>query len=310
VVPASIDATGASNAAGALATFLASVPDGSTVVFGAGGVYRLDSALRLVGRRNLVLDGNRATLRATGTSGNPGDSPFLLKSSTGITIRDFTLTGNNPDAGTAASHHLDRQNQGGVLVYGGGDVLIEDTTIRGTWGDCVYVGADAGVWADGVTYRDSTCERNGRVGIALIAARNVLVERVHFDQISMHVLDIEPDDASQGAIGVTFRDNTVGTYGLTPLFSGFLFAADGAAGSTVRNVTVTGNTVTGSTLFTTVEVARRQNITFTNNTSTVAARGPVLYFAYVDGLTVTGNVQPLAATVLASYVDCTSVTRQ
>lgn len=294
-VPDSIDATGSSDAVGPLAIFLGSVPDGSTVVFRSDGIYRLDSAIRLIDRRDLTFAGNGATLRATGSGGDIGDSPFFLQRSTGIVIRDFTMVGNNPDAGTAASHHLERQDQGGVMVYGGGDILVEGTTVRGMWGDCVYVDADAGVWADGVTYRDSLCELNGRMGVALIAARNVLVERVHFDAISMHVLDIEPNFVHQGAIGVVFRDNIVGTYGLSSLFTCYFFAANGAAGSTVRNVTVTANTVSGGTLATSVEVPWRHDIAFTFNTSPVAARGPVLRFAHVDGVTVRGNEQPLVS---------------
>ncbi len=104
---------------------------------------------------------------------------------------------------------------------------------------------------------------------------------------------------------------------MTTYDTGFFFATDGAAGSTVHDVTVTGNTVTGIArsgydgtprgLNTRVSVARRQNITVTDNTTTTAAKGPVLYFANVDGVTVTGNRQPLVSGSQAMFSNCTGV---
>ena len=84
-------------------------------------------------------------------------------------------------------------------------------------------------------------------------------------------------------------------------------SADGAPGSVVNGVTISGNTVTGKSLLTVIDLARRKNIVFTNNRSTVTTAGPVLRFAHIDGLTVTGNVQSLSSGVLASITDSTSV---
>ena len=56
-----------SDASAALISFVATVPDGSTIVFKAGGVYRLDRALKLSSRHNLTFEGNGATLKAAGT---------------------------------------------------------------------------------------------------------------------------------------------------------------------------------------------------------------------------------------------------
>jgi hypothetical protein len=293
-VPASIDAHGERDVAAELTAFLARVPDGTTIHF-QPGTYRLGAGLRILNRHSLVFEGHGATLRATATTGTPRTSPFLLENSSGITIRDFTLTGNNPDAGTPASHHLDRQDQGGVNVYGGGNVLIERTTIRETWGDCVYVGANAGTWSDGVTYRDSACERNGRMGVAIVAGSNVLVARVRFDAISLHVFDIEPDDATGGATTVEITDNTVTTYGLSHELVTYFFAASGATHARIRGVTVTGNHVTDGTLASIADGTNVSDLTFTDNVAERSARGPVLHFQAVSGLVVSGNVQPLSS---------------
>jgi hypothetical protein len=311
-VPASIDATGGSDASVALAAFIASVPNGKTINFKAGGVYRLDAGLRILDRSGLTFEGNGATLRATATTGRPRTSPFLVENSSSITIRDFTLTGNNPDAGTSASLHLDRQDQGGVIVYSGSDILIEQTTISGTWGDCVYLGNNGmsgSPWTDGVVYRDSVCKLNGRMGVALVAARHVTVARVSFDKIAMFPFDIEPDTSAEGATYVTIRDNTVATYGLSPLFTEHFFAASGAAGSTVHDITVTGNRVTDPKgLRVTVGTAVRQNIFVTNNVGTATVAGPFMHFMNVDGVTVTGNQEVVSAGQLAEFIGCTGVT--
>ena len=68
-------------------------------------------------------------------------------------------------------------------VFGSYRTVIENMVIRRVWGDCVYVNSHAGeVWAEGVTYRDSTCELTGRHGVGLIAAKSVRVTRVDFDR--------------------------------------------------------------------------------------------------------------------------------
>jgi hypothetical protein len=314
-VPLSIDSTGASDASAALNSWLATVPDGSTVVFQAGGVYRMNHGLVFSNRHYLTFDGNGATLRANGSGTAPGDSPFALwMGNDHIVIRDFTIIGNNPKPGQLTS-----EGQAGILLHGNSNVEVAHVTIENPWSDCIYSGITSShVGVSGLWFHDSTCVGTGRSGVSITGGGNVTVEGVKFNGIGMHVLNIEPDFAQDTVANVTFRNNTVGTYGVTTNWIGFLFAANGAAGSTVRDVTVTGNKVTGNPhegydgqprgLNTYVMTAGRQNIVFTNNTSTQTVAGPALSFAYVTGLTVTGNVQPLSSGPLASITNCTSVT--
>ena len=117
-VPASIDASGGSDVSSALQSFINGVPDGSTIVFRAGGTYSLGRGLRLNGRRNLVFDGQGATLRTTGPGGNVASSTFLIEGgSRDITIRDLSLVGNNPDAGTADAYHGELESLMVVAIY-------------------------------------------------------------------------------------------------------------------------------------------------------------------------------------------------
>jgi hypothetical protein len=305
-VPASIDATGGSDASAALNTWLTTVPDGSTVVFRVGGVYLMDKGLTLQSRHNLTFEGNGATVRSNGVSSCGRDCSlfYLWTGNTGITIRNFTLVGNSPTPGV---YDGSWEQASAITIVAGGDVEIANITVSGVGGDGLTLSGVAPDWPDGIWFHDSHVISSGRMGVAVVAGRNVTVERVRLDTVGYHVFDIEPNDTTQGASNVRFLNNTVGSWS-HPM--GFLFAADGAAGSAVEGVTVSGNIVTEGTLRADVTVARRRDVVFTNNTSNVAIAGPVLTMAHVDGLTLTGNVQPLTTGVLASITDCTGVTTQ
>jgi len=318
-VPSSIDATGTTNVSAALQAFINSVPDGSTIVFKAGGVYRVDPGLRFDGRSNLVFEGNGATIKRIGWATTPR-AVLFFDGGDHITVRDLTLLGDNPDAGTANAYHSGGQEYyHNIQLYGVSNVEIANVTMSGAWGDCLYIntGGTDHVWSDTVWFHDSTCKLNGRMGVVVNGGRNVTVERVHFAQIAMSVLDIEPDYSYEGATNVKFIDNTVGIFGLAVQWDTLFVAACGLDGTLVDGITISGNTVAGNPhgylgksygLNTRIDTARRSNIVFTNNTATVPSVGPVLRFAHIDGLTVTGNVQSLTSGVLASITDSTGVT--
>ena len=311
-VPASIDYRGRSDVSGELQRFINRVPNSSKIVFRSRGVYRLDNGIVLLNRRNLVFDGNGATLRARGSGGRPMDSVFALMSGDrGITIRDFKLVGNNPHAGTALAFHAGAEQLHGFYLGGARDVLIEDVSIRDFYGDCVYIGTNNGTtWSRDITFQDSSCTRTGRHGVGLIAGRDILIQRVRFDKIAFMVVDIEPDRASEGVVGAVIRRNRVGSYGLTNRYVGWFVAAyAGARGAPVRNVTIKGNRVSGVARTGYEGVARALNIVIdgrigprTNwrilsnkgTRSVSGAYGSPIVVWNANGLTITGNHQPIA----------------
>ncbi|MGO9179912.1 MAG: right-handed parallel beta-helix repeat-containing protein [Candidatus Limnocylindrales bacterium] len=297
-MPSSINATGSSDASAALNSFISTVPNGSVVSFPAGGTFLLNSPLDAEGS-NLVFEGNGATLKSSG--GYAYTSSLFIATGADITIRDFSLVGASPTPGVYTPNE---EQAYGVYAYGATDLEIDDVTISGVYGD----GVDVDDWSNGVWFHDSHVVSCGRMGFAILAGQNVLVQRDAFDTVGYGLFDIEPWETSGGANHVQFLDNTAGTIGM-PRGQGFFFGANGASGSSISDVTVSSNTISGYSLDTYVTVATRQNIVFTNNTSTAAAvAGPVLTFANVDGLTVTGNIQPLASGSLASITYCTGVT--
>jgi hypothetical protein len=259
----------------------------------------MTAGLGVSSRTNLTLDGNGATLRSNGNASG-GSTLITVYRSSGTTIRDFTLIGNSPTPGV---YSTSGEQAHGIRIYDSSGTDISGITVSAVWGDCLYI-ADA---SNGVQFHDSRCVSVGLMGVGITSGRNITVERVRFDSIGYGLFDIEPNLASEVATNVVFRNNTAGVLNQAP-GKRFFFGANGAAGSSISNVTVTGNTISGSPLDTYVTEARRSAIVFTTNTSGVPASGPVLHFAHVDGLTVTGNVQPLSSGVLASISDCTGVT--
>jgi hypothetical protein len=327
-VPTTIDSTGATNAAAALQSFIGSVPDGSVIVFKAGGVYRMDRGLSVQNRHNLVFEGNGATLRANGSSGSMWSDPFVFYASptsvSDIVIRNFTLQGNNPHTGTDI-YDPSQETQHGVGVYGGSRIEIANNTIRNTWSDGVYAAnGSTQDWVNGLWVHDNTLTYIARNAFTMNAVQNALLERNTIDQVGASVMDIEPDLSNQGAINITLRDNSVGVWGMSPLYTmHFVACANNnvGVGAVIGGITITGNHVSQGApssvntpnaggLSTWIGKSRTSNVTFANNTTTKAAVGPVLIFEHVDGLTVTANTQPLTSGSLLYIYDSTNAVSQ
>lgn len=319
-VPSSIDSSGGSDVSSALQSFVDGVPNGSTIVF-RDGTYRLSRGIRLSGRRDLVFDGNGATLRTTGSGSDSATSPFALwGNNQRITIREFRLRGNNPTVGTGQAYHSGAENQMGILIWSGSDIDIHDVDMQGFYGDCVYVGANSThVWSENIRIHDSSCSLIGRNAISIIAARNVTIERMSLDKLGGSFVDIEPDYSQDGAIDIMIRDNTVGSYALGERYTSWFLAAEGATGSVMRRVSVIDNRVSGPAasgyegkpraLHITVNArGPREDFVIRGNVGTRTVAGPSMQFIGVSGLTITGNTQPLSSGSLARYTGTSGVT--
>jgi hypothetical protein len=308
-VPASIDATGATDVSAALNAWVAAQPNGSVLAFPAGATYLLSTALVIDGRKHLVLQGNGATLRSAGgwVEANSVVQAFGVSD---IAIRDLTIAGATPTPGIFTPG---KEGAHGIRMVVGGHVEIAGCTIRDTYGD----GMNTDYWTDGVWAHDNLVAYTGRCGFAILSGRNILIERNTFDHNGGMVFDIEPYEAPGGADTVTFRDNVSLYQGNSrdPFLpygpEDYFFAANGG-GAGIRNVTFSGNRITG-VMKGIIAVTggtpawRFTNIVVNDNIATVPTAGPVIRLAHIDGLTVTGNVQPLTSGTLASITDCTGV---
>jgi len=302
-VPASIDSTGAADASSALNAWVNTVPDGSTIVFRAGGYYRMDRSLAINARHNLTFEGNGATLKSNGDF-HEYSSVFQVFGCTGIVIRNINLVGNSPTPGV----YIPRQEGAhGVQIVMGSNIEVVNATISNVYGD----GANTDYWTDGVWVHNSTINRPGRAGFVVLAGKNITVENNLFfnESNTSAILDIEPYEADGGVINFKFLDNTI-------TGNDFYFAANG--GNVLTDIIISGNTATTGTIRGLIRAAspRPQRVTITNNTAlgsavsfdpdTMGHGG--LELRHIDGLTVTGNHVPLWSGQLASIIDCTDVT--
>jgi Right handed beta helix region len=296
-IPAGIRANCSADVTQDILSWIASVPDNSVLSFGSGDCYRIDGTLELTGRNGLTFEGNGARFDATTTGGN-WRSQWRLVGGSHIVLRNMAVQGANPMGGMFVAQY---QHQHGFDLVGVKDVEIDHTQISDVYGDCVYVtrGWDsAKAWSSNIHVHDSTCAGNGRMGIAVVAGRDIVVENSSFSQIARTAFDIEPNGAGFGAQNVTFRGNHVSG----PLPGGFFTAiGDGP----VESVAVTGNTLSGVGAYMAVlppSGQRRSNITITDNVSDTGYYAPgsvALDLLRVDGLTVTGNTIPLSGPNMA-----------
>ncbi len=323
-VPASIDATGSTDASAALNAWTETVPDGSTISFPAGGTFRLDQGLLLAGRNNIVLVGNGAELRIEGAGDDEAATAFLLRGSNHVAISDFAVVGNNPNTTTMfAGGGLENQHVLGLSGWYGGaassHVEISEVTARHVYGDGAYLegrNVDPGDPSRHVWIHHNDWSYIGRNAISSINVTDLLVEHNEFDKIGGAAWDIEPNFAWEQVRNNTFRRNTVGSFGHLTQFAASFVVSYNEETSTVDGLTVSENVVAGNPEsgydgnprgLNSKFISPATTIVWTNNTPTQPARGPGLEFADIAGVTVSGNVQQLISGQLARFSNCAAV---
>jgi hypothetical protein len=281
-----------------LLTWIASIPDNSVLIFSTGGCYRIEGTLELTNRHSLTFEGNGATFKAT-SAGDSHRSQWRLVEGSHFVLRNMTIDGGDTQGGTFDAAF---QWEHGVDLVGSSDVEIDHVNISDVYGDCVYVGLGwySKAWTSKVHFHDSSCSRSGRMGVAVTAGRDVVVERTSFAEIGLTVFDIEPNGAQFGARRVMFTKNRVLTSNSVRPTELFDVLGDGP----VDSVTVSDNTVTGQG--THMEIValpgqRRSNITVIGNANAAAysRASSVIDAVGVDGLVIAKNVFPLGSPSMA-----------
>jgi hypothetical protein len=286
-VPGEIDATGKTDVAGALNEFIASVPDGSAIVFPAGARYRAEAEIAFRGRARLVIEGNGARIFAT--QRQPAErSQIRVVNSRNVVFRELIIDGPHPNGGLADDAYRPMfEFQHGFRLEAVRDVQLDRVTVTDVYGDFVYIGQDKDRHpSERVWIHDSTFARNGRQGIAITDASSVIIERNRFAEVRRAIFDLEPNARRWSVRDIHILDNTIGTGRL-------LFVASHGAGP-VDDVVVEGNALPRHGL--TIEVMaaegqRRQNWIVRNNESDEPVHARAIRFIGVDGVLVSGNTQ-------------------
>jgi hypothetical protein len=287
-VPSSIDDTGSTDVYRALNDWIDSVPNGSIIAFPAGGTFKLSQGIKLGNRSHLIIRGNGSTLQLTGSGSAHQSSAFVIGFSyrlgyfTGgvshLTVRDFTIVGNDPTPGTFGGG----ENQQAVRCNGATYLEITGITVRAVYGDGVFLDGCNDVWV-----HNTHVVTAGRNGLTVVQGQRVLGENNAYDKVGYATFDLEPNTASESSADITFRGNTAGTWqsGI-----GFVSVDGGGRGADIRRVIITNNRATGMPLQIYVDNkngingdpnGRMRNITVTDNAGPSSG---VLRFRNIDNL--------------------------
>jgi hypothetical protein len=303
-VPASIDATGATDVHVSLNAWIEGVPDGSVIVF-PDGIYRLSQGIMLGSRQDLVFRLGNAEFRLTGAGSSHFSSAFIpgYRRNVGwtggaahITFEGGIVRGNDTCPG--CPQPLRGENQQAVRCNGSRYIEVTGMTVIAVSGDGAFFDNCDDVWV-----HHNEIVTAGRNGLTVIKGQRVLGEDNLYGDVGYAVFDLEPNVSSEASADITWRRNTV----TGPWQNGIgLVSVDGAGtGASIARVTIADIT---SSVAPQVymrhngpESIRLRDITVTG------VRGPaggVIDLRYIDGLTVHSN------SVAATLTGCTNVRTQ
>jgi hypothetical protein len=301
-VPSSIAGDCSVDVTQPLLSWIASVPDNSTLSFASAGCYRIEGVLEMRGRNGLHFEGNGATFRSFNP---PEDQRAIWRAidSTGFAFHNMTIDGSYASGGT---HDASLQHAHAIDLRGT-SADIANVAMSDVAGDCVYfgLGFTSALTRSSGTLHDSTCSRIGRNAVSVTAGDNILVQRVTTSAIGYIAFDVEPNVGSGwGSRRVTFDSNTIGNYTIS--------AYSLVENAPVSDQAFTNNHVVGRGLKVTIGqtssvLFRPQNVTITGNAADAAQAPSAMNLHAIDGLTVTGNTVPIAGGTMAAVDDSCSV---
>jgi hypothetical protein len=229
-VPADISSNCSADTTDLLNNWLATVPDGVTIVFAKDGCYQLDRTLTIGHRNNLIFEGNGATLKRKNPTPpellnyNP-PSPLnpkrlhnrhlLILNSNNIVMRNVVVVGLNAisdlDAGRentvfepgrfgGTSGGLNpgtttryMEGEAGISIIGGSNITLTHVKTDATYGDGITLGSDNVPLSRHITLDDIEVDRNGRQGITLTAVESVLINNARILHSRGAGFDLEPN---------------------------------------------------------------------------------------------------------------------
>src|SRR5262245_36048778 len=226
--------------------WLATVPDGSTVMFGKGRCYGQDGTITLTGRNGLVIDGQGSEFRALTLGGSHRANWQFIRGSN-LVVRNMAIRGSN--ANGVYDHDVEWQH--GYSIEGVQGMNLSNVQARETFGDGIYLwrGASSPACGDdassarNVTIANATRERIGRQGVAAVDAENVKLEDSTIGPVAWANVDLETDDDCEIARHVIVQRNSFGTNGWGVIVNGG-FGGDPQVG----DLKVLGNVQTGPTV--------------------------------------------------------------
>jgi hypothetical protein len=228
-LPYELDASGATDATGALNAFIARVPDGSTVRFPPGATVWSQS-LEITDRAGLTIDLNGSTIHQREAPARNSVPVVRVWGGRDVTLRNGRIRGSNPAGPDAERGLRDRVHCHGVDYRGVDGIRQFDVDVSEVWGDFVYIGqrrtgpASAGP-SSYVSSRDARVvggrhSGSGRQGIAVISLEGGYIggrssrDRMVIDRVRRSSVDLEPLGYWERVSDVVLRHVEIGAGGL------------------------------------------------------------------------------------------------
>jgi hypothetical protein len=284
-----------------LTTWIASVPDGSTLLFAKRACYRIDETLQVTNRQGLRFEGNGATFRAD-TDGDQGRRHLVFLGGGGIVVDDLTIRGaNHAASATNAPYVADKESQHAFSFQGVNGATLDHVRALGVYGDFVYIGVgkDGQTWSNDVKVTNSVFIGSGRQGISVIAAQNVVIDHNTIEGVARSMFDIEPNSPRDGALHVRITNNHTGTAG------NFWLASKGSGTGTIADITVTNNVaenatgnvmwVAGSGMKSRGPFVIERNVFYLRGTAHDSGSRGAFYFSRCTDVTVRANIAEFPA---------------
>ena len=318
-VPATINATCATNVSPALNGWIASRPDGSTLMFPSGSCYRLggDQGIIIKGRNHLTLVGTGSTLQLRTTGASSFSTGLFVENSDHITFRGFTVDGGNTATGTTGAAAAVDEGLSGAMVRSGSDFVEFDHV---TWDRLHGFGILTTIYSVAGSGRRTSPSTTAPSAVARWAwpsspAGGLEIERNNINDTVYTAIDLEPDRTTHGFQDVLIADNDITRYSWGQTLTSWFVAAN-PADAVVSTAIMDGLTVTGNRVHVGAATADNGNadglgglgirsdkanlkrdFVVTNNwtvdNDTRSSTRFVLNLANVQNLTVTGNRQPI-----------------
>jgi hypothetical protein len=270
--------------------WIAGIPDSSVVVLPRHGCYRLDGTLTIQNRHNLTIRGRGTTFRAI-TSGDLERRHIRIIDGSNIRISRVIVRGANPNAGLGDNAwDPGRAFQHAFTFNGVQGAVLNRVKAYDVFGDFVYIGSNyARVPSRHIKILHSTFDRNGRQGIAIVSARDVLIEGNTIANVRQAVIDLEPNTREWSVDGVRIAHNRLGPRRISVLSA--------AAYGEVQHISFVDNKIVGTMRVIVQGKAkdiRYSGFTFRSNSATEKATSSsvIMGFTHAEDIYVAGNTFP------------------
>jgi hypothetical protein len=290
-----------------LRRWLQRLPDGAHVELEARACYRVETEVKVRGKRNWTLDGRGALLLRTEYTPPARRYPRANASLRLIDFVDSEIrnlrirsTNRQPDLPylppNAGSYRQEVEFDAGLALHGAVRVRVSHIRVRSVWGDGIYLaGGDqhTGAWSNHVVLSDVRITQNGRQGIAINRSRNVVVVRAKITYSRRAGIDLEPDTSAEVVSGIEVRDSMIGSN---------LLAISSAGSGKVNHVDVHDNVITRTGVpwvyvRSTRGLARRDwRIRDNVVLSGLGSPMPAMAFWNTHDIEISGNVMAIATT--------------